>query len=99
MAEVLKGIALVAFIAALAAAAVSWLAMVIYFFKAVMSARSGVSLWSRETLWNPANVLLRSELLTPEGLEYRRKGLVALGVFVVATGAPLLLAAITGHLR
>lgn len=98
MAELLRGIALAAFAAAWVAAAVSWFAMVIYGFKAVMSARPGVSLWSRETRWNPANVLLRSELLTPEGLEYRRKGLIALGVFVVATGVPLLLAAIMGRL-
>jgi hypothetical protein len=99
MAEIATGIALIAFIAAWVTAVLSWFSIVIYGFKAMMNARPGVSLWSRETLWNPANILLRSELLTSEGLEYRRKALIALAVFVLATGISLLVAAIAGALN
>ena len=95
MAAFWTAIALAAFVADLIIAVSAWFAVVIYGYKAIIRARPGVSLWSE----GPGNVLLRSELLTPQGLEYRRKCLIAIGVFFVAIAVPPLLAAITGKLR
>ena len=80
-------------------AVASWFAMVVYGFKAVRHPRSGVLIWSRATLWNPANALLRSEFLTEEGQRYRSRCFRALLVFVASVGSLLFVGALTGTLR
>ncbi len=72
----------------------SWLAAIIYGFKAIRRARPGVGIWGRETLWNPANLLLRPKLLTEKGCAYRRMCFVAVAFFFVSTGLPVIIAAI-----
>jgi hypothetical protein len=67
--------------------------------KAVRRTQAGVRLWSRETLWNPANALLNPQLLTPQRLAYRRKCFIAAGIFTACVVVPLLVAAITGVLK
>ncbi len=92
-------IALIGYVGALVGALVAWLAILVYGFKAVRRARPGVKLWSRETMGNPVNLLLRPSLLTREGRTYRSKCIFAVGAFVVCVGVPLLVAALTGKLR
>jgi hypothetical protein len=99
MTEVLTGIALVGFVGAWLLATISWVAGLIYGLKAIRRTRPGVVLWSRDTLWNPSNVLLRPDLLTDECRAYRRKCFVATAIFIAAVGIPLLIAAATGALR
>jgi hypothetical protein len=77
----------------------AWFTAIVCGFKAVRRTRPGVNVRGRETLWNPANVLLRTSLLTEEGLRYRRKCFVAVVVFIACIGVPLLIAGITGQLR
>jgi hypothetical protein len=93
MADVLAVIAIPAFVAAWVTGIVAWFASVIYAFKAIKRAQPGVSLWSE----NLMSVLLQSERLTPEGLEYRRKCLIAVRVSVIAIGGPLLLTVMLGQ--
>jgi hypothetical protein len=50
----------------------------------IRSRRPGVSVWSRQLIGNPANVLLRPNLLTDEGRRARRKMLYAALVFLAA---------------
>ena len=99
MLQALADVTLVGFAAALFAAFVAWFAIIIFGFKAIRRVRPGVELWGRGTLWNPANVLLSPSLLTEEGLRYRHKCLVSIGVFIACVGIPLLIAAITGQLK
>jgi len=74
----------------------AWIAILIFGIKTIRHARQDVSIWGRETGWNPANVLLRPELLTDEGKEYRRKCFIALLVFVIAIGLPLFMDSLAG---
>ena len=74
-------------------------ACVLYAIKAIRHARPSVNLRGRDTLWNPANVLLGDTMLTDEGLRYRRKCLKALCIFIACVGGTLLVAAVTGQLR
>jgi len=99
MLQVLVGAALIGFIAIWLTAFGAFLACVVYGVKAVRRARPGISLWGRETLWSPANVLLSSNMLTDEGLRYRRKCFKSLGIFIACVGGTLLVAAITGQLK
>ena len=92
MTDVLTDIGIIVFVAAWVTGMVAFSASVIYGFKAVKRERPGVSLWSE----NLMSVLLRSDQLTPEGFEYRRKCLIAVRVFVIAIGLPFLLRAILG---
>ncbi len=90
MSEVLASIMFIFFCVGLA----SWFAVLIYGFKAIRRARPGVGIWGRETLWNPANLLLRPKLLTEKGCAYRRKCFLAVAIFFVSTGLPVIIAAI-----
>lgn len=99
MTRVLAVIALVGFMAAWCMAVVAWFSAIVFAVKAVRRTQAGVRLWGRETLWNPANALLNPQLLTTDGLAYRRKCFIAIGVFVVCVGVPLLVAAVTGALK
>lgn len=90
MSEALTGIALVGFVAAWCLGVAAWFAILIYGVKTVRRTRPGVKMWGRDTLWNPANVLLRPHLLTGEGRAYRRKCLLAVGGFVGCVGILLL---------
>lgn len=99
MTKLLAATALLVFVAAWCTAVIAWFSAIVFAVKAARRAQPGVKLWGRETLWNPANALLNPQLLAPEGLAYRRKCFVAVGVFVACVGAPLLLAAITGTLK
>jgi hypothetical protein len=99
MLQILAGAAIMAFVAVWLTALIALLACLLYAIKAIRHARPGVNLWSRDTLWNPANVLLSSTMLTNEGLRYRRKCLKALCIFIACVGGTLLVAAVTGQLR
>jgi len=99
MSQVLAGTALAGFVAAWLTALIAWFAGIVYGIKAIRRARPGVKLWGRDTLWNPANVLLTSNMLTEEGMRYRRKCFMSVGIFVACVGGTLLVAAITGQLR
>ena len=99
MSQVLANAVLVGFVAIWLAAFIAFLAAVVYGIKAVRCARSGVNLWGRDTLWNPANALLSSSMLTDEGLLYRRKCFKSAGIFVACVGGTLLVAALTGQLK
>jgi hypothetical protein len=99
MSQIFVGAALAVFVAIWLTAVITLLTCVVYAVKAIRCARPGIWLWGRDTLWNPANVLLSSNMLTEKGLRYRRKCLISLGIFVVCVGGTLLLAAITGQLR
>ena len=99
MLQVLAGAALVVFAAIWLTAVITFFACVVYAVKAIRCARPDVKLWGRDTLWNPANVLLSANLLTDEGQRYRRKCFKSLGIFTALAGGTLLVAAITGQLR
>jgi hypothetical protein len=99
MSQVLANTVLVGFVAIWLTAFIAFLAAVVYGIKAIRCARSGVSLWGRDTLWNPANALLSSSMLTDEGLRYRRKCFKSAGIFVACIGGTLLVAALTGQLK
>jgi hypothetical protein len=89
----------VAFVALWTLAVASSFTVVVYGFKAVRQPRSGVRLWGRATLWNPANALLRPELLTEQGRRHRSRCLRALLVFVACVGSLLFIGALTGTLK
>ena len=90
MSEVLASIMVIFFCVGVA----SWFAAIIYGFKAIRRARPGVGIWGRETLWNPANLLLRPKLLTEKGRAYRRKCFQAVAIFFMSTSLPVIIAAI-----
>src|SRR5215470_1512383 len=77
----------------------SWLGVVVYGFRALRRPRPGVSLWSRTTVWNPANALLRPELLTADGRRYRDRCLRALFVFVTCIVSGFLVGAVARSLQ
>jgi hypothetical protein len=95
----LRMLAIVVFGAIWTLALTSWFAMIVYGFKAVRQPRPGVRLWSRATLWNPANALLRPEFLTEQGQRYRSRCFRALLVFVASVGSLLFVGALTGTLK
>lgn len=95
MTKVFAAAALLGFTAAWCAAVIAWFSAIVFAVKAVRRKKPGVKLWGRETFWNPANALINPQLLTSEGLAYRRKCFIAIGVFVACVGVPLLVEAIT----
>jgi hypothetical protein len=97
MSQVLEGVVLTAFVAVWLAAITIFFACVIYAIKAIRCVRPGINLWGRDTVWNSANTLLSSGMLTDKGLRYRRKSLKSLGIFIACVGGTLLFAAITGQ--
>ncbi len=99
MSSSLSVLVVVAFGALWTLAVASWFAFVVYGVKAVRQPRPGVRLWSRATLWNPANALLRPELLTEQGRRHRSRCLRALLVFVGCVGSLLFVGALTGTLK
>jgi hypothetical protein len=99
MLQILAGVALVIFAAFWLTAVIALFAFVVYAVKAIRCARPGVNLWGRDTLWNPANVLLGTNLLTDEGQQYRRRCFKSLGIFTALVGGTLLVAAISGQLK
>jgi hypothetical protein len=99
MSQVLAGVALVVFVIAWITAVLAWFAIIVFGFKAIRRTRPGVKLWGRDTMWNPTNALLNSNLLTKEGLRYRRKCFLSVGVFVACVVIPFLVAAVTGQLK
>ena len=79
-------------------AGASWFASAFYGIKAMRCTRPGVSLFSRETLWNPANgLLLRPDLLTPDGMAYRRRWIVASMLFFASIGTGFVIAVLSGQ--
>jgi len=52
---------------------VTWLAMVIYMIKTVKNKKSSIKLWSKQTLYNPFNIIWCSDKLSAAGIEMRRK--------------------------
>ena len=99
MSQVFAGVALVGFVIAWITAVLAWFASIVFGFKAIRRTRPGVKLWGRGTMWNPTNALLNSNLLNEEGLRYRRKCFLSVGVFIACVVIPLLVAAVTGQLK
>ena len=99
MSRVLAMFLMTIFALAILAGVAAWIATVIYGFKAISFRKSGVRLWTRETLWNPANILLHPEFLTAKGLAYRRKCFISVLVFFLTVGSSLLFGAVTGTLK
>lgn len=99
MSQALAGAALVGFVVIWLTALITFLSCVVYAAKAIRRARPGINLWGRDTLWNPANVLPGSNMLTDGGQRYRHKCFKSLGIFVACVGGTLLVAAITGQLN
>ncbi len=99
MKDILAAAALSAFVIAWCAAVIAWFSVIVFAVKAARRAKPGVKLWGWGTLWNPANALLKPQLLTPEGLVYRRKCFIAIAVFFGCVGVPLVVAAIAGALK
>lgn len=78
-------------------AVASWFFVLFSVIMALRHTRPGVSVFWHDALWNPANnVLLRPSLLTEEGNAHRRRGLIAVVVFVISIGIPLFIASLAG---
>lgn len=71
-----KGLLVVGFFAVVVA--------LVYMFKAVAHLRPGVSLWFDAPLFNPLHHVLVPTNLTEEGLIYRRRAGLAIGLFILA---------------
>jgi hypothetical protein len=99
MPSILSTIVIIAFGVLWTLAVASWVAVVVYGVKALREPRPGVRLCSRATLWNPANALIRAELLTEQGRRYRAKCLRALLLFGACVGGGLLIGSLTGTLK
>lgn len=99
MSGILELISTAAYSIATLVAVAAWFASLAYGFKTVKSRKSGVRLWGEETLWNPANVLLRPSLLTDEGLICRRRCFVSALIFVLTIGVFMIVGALTGNLN
>ncbi len=98
MRDVLIALPSAVFVVLWLVAVLSWFAIVTYGFRAMLNAKPGVRLWSRMTLWNPANIFLRPNLLTEEGRAYRRRCFFAVLVFTISIGFGLITLAVTGNL-
>lgn len=98
MSEITSKLLFVLFPITMVVAPVSWVLAVYYGYKAITNARPGVRLWGPETFWNPANVILRTDLLTEEGRSYRRKLGIAVACFVIPIVCTLLAASGAGRL-
>jgi len=70
----------------LVVAPLAWVCILVFGVKAVRNARPEVELWSRETMWNPINVLFSPQMLTDAGRRYRRKCFLAVLWFAVPIG-------------
>jgi hypothetical protein len=99
MTRVLAVIALVGFMAAWCMAVVAWFSAIVFAVKAVRRTQAGVRLWVEKRYGIRQTPFSIPSLLTTEGLAYRRKCFIAIGVFVVCVGVPLLVAAVTGALK
>ena len=80
-------------------ALIAWPCIIFFSIQAARNAKTGVNVWGRKTRWNPFNVLLFPNLLTEQGLQYRRRCFQAIACFVVPILATMLLAALTGNLN
>jgi hypothetical protein len=96
--KALASLYLAAFLIAGLAAVAAWLATCIYGIKATRHIRRAIDPAARVKMWLPGAVLFCPEILTEDGLQYRRKHLFSLLVFAISVGFLLLLAAITGKL-
>jgi hypothetical protein len=78
----------------------AWVSIGVYGLKVLRNVLPGVSLWSRQFGYNPANVVcFHPELLTPEGVIHRQRLGWAVVIFVGLVLGTLLLGALTGNLR
>jgi hypothetical protein len=77
---------------------IAWLRIVFFGWKALANRRQEVHLFRDAPLGNPANILLKGDLLTERGLEYRRKMLAALLLFLVIVVGAFAIAAVIGVL-
>lgn len=77
----------------------SWLAAVVYGIKAIRRPRAGILLWGRATMWNPANALLRPQLLTEDGQRYRTRCFRAVLIFVACVSSGLVIGAVSSGLK
>ena len=99
MSNSLAMISIAAFALAWLVGVTAWLATLFYGLKTLRHRKPGVNLWSSETLWNPANILLRPGLLTSEGLVYRRRCFLSVLIFFLMVGSSLMFGALTGTLK
>ena len=95
----MRNVLLAAFVLACVGSLAAWVSVVVYGLKVLANILPGVSLWSRQLAYNPANVVFHPELLTPKGLAHRQRFGWAVAVFVGLVLGSLLLGALTGNLR
>jgi hypothetical protein len=96
---VLRNVLLGAFVIGWMGSLAAWVAVVVYGLGVLRNVLPGVSLWSSQFAYNPANVVFHPELLTRKGVFYRRRLGWAVAVFVGLVLGSLLLGALTGSLR
>jgi hypothetical protein len=72
---------------------------VFFMLRMVSNAKPGVPLRGRQTLWNPANVVVRPSLLTDQGRVYRRRFIVSAICFLLPFVLMLIASAVTGNLE
>jgi hypothetical protein len=87
-----------AMIVAVAVGFIAWLRIIFFGWKAIANRREEVHLFRDAPLGNPANILLKGDLLTERGLEYRRKMLAAIILFLSTVVGGFSLAAVIGVL-
>jgi len=78
---------------------VAWLAIIVYGFKLLHHVRPGAPLRSKTLMYNPANIVFRPELLTPDGLRYRKRLGQAVTVLTALVVGMLLIAAFVEDLQ
>jgi ABC-type nitrate/sulfonate/bicarbonate transport system permease component len=81
---------------AAAIALVFWFRILFFAWKTIANRRDGVHLVRDAPLGNPANILLKAELLTEKGIAYRRRMVASLLVFVAIVVGGFVVAAIVG---
>ena len=99
MSKALASLSLAGFVVACLAAAVAWLVGSIYGSKASQCINHPLNSSARIKGWLPGAVLLCPDILTANGLRFRRKQFFSLLVFATSIGIAVLLAAITGLLQ
>ena len=82
------------FLVTLIIAPIAFVYMVIYEIKMIRSAKPGVKLRGRQLLYNPCNIVFHPDLLTEEGLFYRKK----MGISTVCFVVPILVTILLGNL-
>ncbi len=99
MDQILAVLLTILFVLTMIIAPIAWVCILVYGFKTIRNRKPEVSLWRGAPAWNPVNITLSPELLTEEGLKYRRRLFWSVAFFVVPILLTIGLAAITGNLK